>query len=167
MKQRGKQLLSVLLTLAMLLGMTPGVTLDARADGNVAQIGSTGYTTLQYALDAAETGQTVQLIADVNDEDVVFGATYKYDEEDGWWEDKHISATLDLNGHSITGTGNGSVIRVFGSTLTLTDSKKDSTDEADTHYYKINSETHLAKIIDKTEYDMLDANAAKGSFVGG
>ncbi|HAG04012.1 MAG TPA: hypothetical protein DCG28_01115 [Lachnospiraceae bacterium] len=58
----------------------------------VAVIGTTSYSYLKDALDAAKEGDTVKLIADVNEPDAVCGGSPYYYE----------AFTLDLNGHTAT-----------------------------------------------------------------
>ncbi len=72
---------------------------------------TTTYTALQAAIEAAEDGDTVTLLSDVN-EDITISDSQ--------------TITLDLNGNTLTGTGTGSVITVEGS-LTLEDSSDEAT----------------------------------------
>ena len=73
----------------------------------VAKINSTVYGSLQDAVDAAQEGDTVVLLADVT-----VDATIVIEQ----------SITLDLNGKTIENTGSGWVLKVDGnSTVTLTD----------------------------------------------
>ena len=76
---------------------------EARDGNNVAQIGDTGYPTLQAAIDAAEDGQTVTLLTTVT-ESVTVG------------ESQNI--TLDLNGQTLTNTDGFHTIENSG-TLTI------------------------------------------------
>ena len=63
-----KKILASILALCMVLS-TIG-TVAFAADGGIAEVNSTGYATLQAAVDAAESGDTVTVIADVADEAV-------------------------------------------------------------------------------------------------
>lgn len=83
-----KKFLAVLLTLLMLLGALAVTT--AADGGNVAEVNGTQYATLQEAVNAASTGETVTLLADTS-EDVTI--------------DKSI--TLNLGGNTLTNTGAG------------------------------------------------------------
>jgi len=91
------------------------------AGGSVAQIGSTGYPTLQAAVDAAADGATITLLSDItapNTGNLVATA-------------KSTAFTLDFNGHTITSSGNNAVISYNGTgTLTLDDSKGEGGIEA-------------------------------------
>lgn len=77
--------------LALALLMLFAAFTQAKADDNVAKIGDTEYATLQSAIDAATSGQTVTLISNVSD----FNQIYQISK----------SITLDLNGCTISGTG--------------------------------------------------------------
>ena len=89
------KLLSILLCLAMALSLLPTAAL---ADGggtqtnDVAQIGSTGYATLQAAVNAANDGDTVKLLDNVDLTETLI------------IKDKII--TLDLNGKTISNSTN-------------------------------------------------------------
>ena len=83
----------------------------------VAEIGSQGYETLQAAIDAAQDGQTVTLLADAA-EDVVISK----------------SITLDLGGKTLTNTDAGkATISVTGGTVTV----KNGNVVGGTSYYNI------------------------------
>ena len=82
-----RKLLSVLLTLCLAFSLLPTAALAD--EENVAKVGETAkYTTLAAALDAAQNGATVTLLADVT-EDVAIKK----------------SITLDLGGKTLTGKG--------------------------------------------------------------
>ena len=117
-----KRALSFLLTLLMIVGVFPagafvvsasddGVPADAVApvaEGNVAKIGDTEYATLQAAINAAESGQTVTLLKDCAD-NATLNASGK-------------NITIDGNGKTYTGkisltNGNGMTITVKNATL--------------------------------------------------
>lgn len=83
-----KKFLAVLLTLLMLLGALAMTT--AADGGNVAEVNGTQHATLQAAVDAAGTGETVTLLADTS-EDVTINK----------------SITLNLGGNTLTNTGAG------------------------------------------------------------
>lgn len=83
----------------------------------VAEIGSQGYESLQAAIDAAQDGQTVTLLADAT-EDVVISK----------------SITLDLGGKTLTNTNGGkATISVTGGTVTV----KNGNVVGGTGYYNI------------------------------
>ena len=110
-----KKFLAVLLTLLMLLGALAMTT--AADGGNVAEVNGTQHATLQAAVDAAGTGETVTLLADTS-EDVTI--------------DKSI--TLDLGGKTLTNTGAGkATISVTGGTVTV----KNGAVQGGTSYYNI------------------------------
>lgn len=73
-------------------------------EGVVAKIGDVGYTSLQAAINAAETGETVTLLSDVKGNITVA-------------QDKQI--TLDLNGKKIENDGSSHTVTNYG-TLTVT-----------------------------------------------
>ena len=114
-----KQLLAILLSLVLVLGLLPGMSLTAYAEGNVASVtnGSTTteYTTLDNALNNWTNGTTLTLLADVTANSTISVS---------------VTKTLDLNGHGIRMTGNGSVISV-GNNVSLTINDSDTTRE---HY---------------------------------
>ena len=62
--------------------------------------------------------------------------------------------TLDLNGYKITSSGNYDhfVVLQNGITFTLNDSKKDSTDPADKHYYSISSQKAVLSDRETADY---------------
>ncbi|MEG0924069.1 MAG: hypothetical protein RSE98_03400, partial [Anaerovoracaceae bacterium] len=94
-----KKLFAILLSLAMLVCFMPTMAFAADAT-NEAQIEATatGYTTLQEAVDAAKSGQTVKLLKDVtsaNDITLTVGTDGKQTGE---------TITIDLNGFNISNT---------------------------------------------------------------
>ena len=104
-----KKFLAVLLAICMVLAMSSVVM---AADGNVAKIGDTEYSTLQAAINAAEDGDTVTVLDNIKLTETV---TIAKDDE----------ITLDLNGKTISGSFSKksatSVITNNG-TLTVVDS---------------------------------------------
>ncbi|MCD7746650.1 MAG: YDG domain-containing protein [Lachnospiraceae bacterium] len=83
------------------------------AETAVAQVGETTYSTIADAIDdAAESEDTVTLLDDVTENVTISSG---------------ISITLDLAGHTLTGTGSGSVITINSGTLTLKDSSTGQT----------------------------------------
>ena len=72
-----KRILSFVLVLCMVLGMSVSAFADSTA---VAQIGETSYETLQAAIDAAVNGDTITLIADIT-EDVTVSKNLTIDGE--------------------------------------------------------------------------------------
>lgn len=70
----------------------------AYAEGEVAQIGDVKYQTLQQAVNAVDTGETIELIGDLNGENVLT-ETVQTDKDDNF--------ILDLNGYTIDVTKNG------------------------------------------------------------
>ena len=105
MKRLIKRSICAALTLCIMLSMF-SCTLLANAAGNVAKIGDAEYATLEAAHDAANAGDTIVLIGDV---DTYFGV-----EKD---------LTLDLNGHTLTNSnGGGDLIMLKSGNLTVIDS---------------------------------------------
>ena len=134
MKHITSKLLSLLLCLAMLMSMVPaayaagtegtdvteangGASEQAAATTDAAKVGDRGFPTLAAALDNAQDGATVTLLADVS-EDVTIS--------------KNI--TLDLGGKTLTNTNAGkATISVTGGTVTV----KNGTVIGGTSYYNI------------------------------
>ncbi len=79
-----------------------------RADGNAASVGGTEYATAEEALSAWTEGTTLKLLSDVTTPTIFLDQT----------------KTLDLNGFALKGDGSGSVLRVRGATLTVSDSSE-------------------------------------------
>jgi len=73
----------------------PAETEGAAPITTVAKIGTTEYATLEDAIDAAATGDTITLLADVTASDEASGMF--------WFMGKTGNFTLDCNGHTITG----------------------------------------------------------------
>ena len=110
-----KKFLAVLLTLLMLLGALAMTT--AADGGNVAEVNGTQHATLQEAVNAASTGETVTLLADTS-EDVTINK----------------SITLNLGGNTLTNKSAGkATISVTGGTVTV----KNGTVQGGTSYYNI------------------------------
>ena len=134
MKHITSKLLSLLLCLAMLMSMVPaayaagtegtdvteangGASEQAAATTDAAKVGERGFPTLAAALDNAQDGATVTLLADVT-EDVTINKTI----------------TLDLGGKTLTNTSTGkATISVTCGTVTV----KNGTVIGGTSYYNI------------------------------
>ena len=89
-----KRILSVFMALALCLTLLPASAWAAETEGGAAQIGDTVYSTLPDAVNAAQDGDTVKLLADYKTAE---GAGEEGD--DGLTITK--SVTLDLNGHGM------------------------------------------------------------------
>ena len=92
-----KRLLSAFMALALCLTLLPAPAWAAEADapvGGAAQIGETVYSTLPEAVNAAQDGDTIKLLADYETAEGSGG-----EEESGLTITK--SVTLDLNGHGM------------------------------------------------------------------
>ena len=102
-----KRLLSILLSLVMVLGVMPGMSMTAyAADGNVAKVGDTEYPTFAEALQNWNDGSTLTLLADVTTADTISMSSG--------------TKTFNLNGKNITKTGEtGSVFCIRGGNLTV------------------------------------------------
>ena len=89
-----KRLLSAFMALALCLTLLPAPAWAAETEGGAAQIGDTVYSTLPDAVNAAQDGDTIKLLAD-----------YKTAEGSGGEEESGLtirkSVTLDLNGHGM------------------------------------------------------------------
>lgn len=118
---------------------------------NVTQ--SEEYSTLQKALNAANSGDTVVLLKSVK-ENVVFGKNNDFDGK---------TVTLNLKGFYIDGSKNRSLsaINVKYGNLVLTD---DTTGE---HFYYIDESTHLGVIDDTKATAGYTGASVHGSFRGG
>ena len=106
-----KRVLSMFMALALCLTLLPAPAWAAEADapeGRAAQIGDTVYSTLPEAVNAAQDGDTIKLLADYKTAE---GAS---EEDDGL--DITKSVTLDLNGH---GMDDFQVAQVNGEGATL------------------------------------------------
>lgn len=120
--------------------LAPGYAPVNNGDGTygvaaaVAQIGSSAYASVQAAIDAAQEGETVMLLANAT-EDATIAAG------------KNI--TLDLNGHTLNGgTGNAKAAILNKGTVTITDTSAEKTGtikrddqgiEGETSYYVIHN----------------------------
>ena len=112
-----RKLLSILLTLCLAFSLLPTAALADGVDncttencGHVAAIGTTHYSTLQEAVDAATAGQTVKLVADVT-EDITIPTG------------KNI--TLDLGNSTLTNKSGDTITVALGATLTITGNSED------------------------------------------
>ncbi|MEG6523835.1 S-layer homology domain-containing protein [Desulfotomaculum sp. 1211_IL3151] len=83
-----------------------------QGSANVAQIGSTGYETLQEAVNAVAEGQTIQLLDDITLTATVTIAS-----------GSNKSFTLDLKGKTLDGGANTAIKHEGTGTLTITDTK--------------------------------------------
>ena len=123
MKQKTKKLLGVLLALAMVVGLMPGVTLSVWAD----EVSTASDLSSKLLADGTA---TIKLMADITTASMLTVRGNK---------------TLDLNGHGIEKTASERVIAISsGAKLTLEDSGSTTT----THYYSIASDTGLVSISD-------------------
>ena len=130
MKHITSKLLSLLLCLAMLMSMVPaayaagtegtdvteangGASEQAAATTDAAKVGDRGFPTLAAALNDAQNGETVTLLADVT-ENVIIKAVK--------------NMILDLNGHTLSGgtTAGKAALTNYGS-LTINDSSEAQT----------------------------------------
>ena len=93
-----RKLLSILLTLCLAFSLLPTAALAD--EGKVAKVGDTEYMTLQAAIDAASSGATVKLLADINTPTTSYVISK--------------SLTIDLNGKTITADGYDSVFAIEG-----------------------------------------------------
>ena len=96
-----RKLLSVLLTFCLAFSLLPTAALAD--EGKVANVGGTGYATLAEALDVAQDGDTVTLLAD-RTEDVTINK----------------SITLDLGGKTLTNTNAGKATLTVAAGATAT-----------------------------------------------
>ena len=122
----GKRIFSIILTIAVILSMMPTMVWADGEENGVAKIGDTVYTTLPAAFEAAEDGDTVMLLADVE-----LAETLSIGINDKWAS----NFVLDLNGKKIS-CNNSYDATIFTSiTLTICD----------------NSEKKNGEIVDSTD----------------
>lgn len=92
-------------------GLAAPMAEPAPESDDVAQIGSTGYATLQQAVDSAAEGQIIKLVADITITSAIQVNTAH-------------SFTLDLNGHPIScSAAVNTIVKASTGTLTITDSQ--------------------------------------------
>lgn len=96
----GKRLLASFLAAAMMLTMAP---FAFAAEGDVAEVNGTGYSTLDEAINTAQEGQTIKLLTDASASTLKAGVTY------------------DLNGHNMT-CSKSTGFSYFKKTMSFTDS---------------------------------------------
>ncbi len=155
-REKAKSGIAVIAALALLILAVPAWA-DGPANPEAQRTsGSTtrNYDTLAAAIGAAQSGDTVKLLRDVNTSASI-SITAK-------------TITLDLNGYGIKASATEnpySVITISsGSRLTITDSRKD-----ERHYYTVaNPDTNgagLATVCNKDAYDQYEGT--KGTFEGG
>ena len=94
-KNKKSYIFALLLVMAVLVGLWPGITFGEQSaadltvsDSVYVRIGETGYATLDEALDAVSEGETIQLLADVSDNNGISLSGKKFN--------------LDLNGNTLT-----------------------------------------------------------------
>ena len=110
-----RKLLSILLTLCLAFSLLPTAALadgEGTQTNDVAQIGSTGYATLQAAIDAAKSGDTIVLKKSIS-------ATEIGEKKQLQFEKEAMNLTLDLNQNTITAEA-GEAIAVNAANITLT-----------------------------------------------
>ncbi len=95
-----KRILGFLFSVAMVMVLMPGMSLTARAEGNVAKVGDTEYATLSEAISAWTEGTTLTLLTDVTINEKIY-------------INGNITKTLDLNGKTITLASNSNEQRVI------------------------------------------------------
>ncbi len=109
-----RKLLSVLLTLCLAFSLLPTAALadgEGTQTNDVAQIGSTGYATLQAAINAAKSGDTIVLKKSIS-------ATEIGEKKQLQFEKEAMNLTLDLNQNTITAEA-GEAIAVNAANITL------------------------------------------------
>ena len=109
------KLLSILLCLAMALSLLPTAALadgEGTQTNDVAQIGGTGYATLQAAIDAAKSGDTIVLKKSISATEIGEKKQLQFVKAD-------MNVTLDLNQNTITAEA-GEAIAINAANITLT-----------------------------------------------
>lgn len=110
-----RKLLSILLTLCLAFSLLPTAALadgEGTQTNDVAQIGGTGYATLQAAIDAAKSGDTIVLKKSISATEIGEKKQLQFVKAD-------MNVTLDLNQNTITAEA-GEAIAVNAANITLT-----------------------------------------------
>ena len=110
-----RKLLSILLTLCLAFSLLPTAALadgEGTQTNDVAQIGGTGYATLQAAIDAAKSGDTIVLKKSIS-------ATEIGEKKQLQFVKAGMNVTLDLNQNTITAEA-GEAIAINAANITLT-----------------------------------------------
>lgn len=110
-----RKLLSILLTFCLAFSLLPTAALadgEGAQTNDVAQIGSTGYATLQAAIDAAKSGDTIVLKKSISATEIGEKKQLQFVKAD-------MNVTLDLNQNTITAEA-GEAIAINAANITLT-----------------------------------------------
>ena len=110
-----RKLLSILLTLCLAFSLLPTAALadgEGTQTNDVAQIGGTGYATLQAAIDAAKSGDTIVLKKSISATEIGEKKQLRFVKAD-------MNVTLDLNQNTITAEA-GEAIAINAANITLT-----------------------------------------------
>lgn len=110
-----RKLLSILLTLCLAFSLLPTAALadgEGTQTNDVAQIGGTGYATLQAAIDAAKSGDTIVLKKSISATEIGEKKQLQFVKAD-------MNVTLDLNQNTITAEV-GEAIAINAANITLT-----------------------------------------------
>ena len=110
-----RKLLSILLTFCLAFSLLPTAALadgEGTQTNDVAQIGGTGYATLQAAIDAAKSGDTIVLKKSISATEIGEKKQLQFVKAD-------MNVTLDLNQNTITAEA-GEAIAINAANITLT-----------------------------------------------
>ena len=110
-----RKLLSILLTFCLAFSLLPTAALadgEGTQTNGVAQIGGTGYATLQAAIDAAKSGDTIVLKKSISATEIGEKKQLRFVKAD-------MNVTLDLNQNTITAEA-GEAIAINAANITLT-----------------------------------------------
>ena len=110
-----RKLLSILLTFCLAFSLLPTAALadgEGTQTNDVAQIGGTGYATLQAAIDAARSGDTIVLKKSISATEIGEKKQLQFVKAD-------MNVTLDLNQNTITAEA-GEAIAINAANITLT-----------------------------------------------
>lgn len=108
--KRARRGLALALTIVLALALPAGLFRAAEAEAASAEIGGVLYGTLGEAVGAVAEGETIRLLAPVQ---------IDHEIETGRIDREGIRFTLDLNGYSITGKGEGSLLTIVAGKVTL------------------------------------------------
>ena len=98
-----KKITSIVLSVLMVVSMMSVMAVTASATTSVAKVGETEYDTLQAAINAAQNGDTVKLVADITDTSI----TYPGDTRFAYFVTGKSGITIDGDGHTVNVGGRG------------------------------------------------------------
>ena len=151
------------LSLLLLVGATaiaiPGIQ-EVAADGNVAKIGSTEYQTLQLAYEAAQDGDVITLLKDIDERKFATTANYNFT--------INKSITLDGDDHSIEVDSRGIAVNQGGTSLVNVTFKNLTVNNATKAGRAISTRGNIGKVVlDNVKINCTGGGNTQGFTVGG